>query len=41
MSQFPIHAPEQTSRFNTYVSNFLMGAVLILSAVLFYGQFAA
>ncbi|MGD0190339.1 MAG: hypothetical protein ABSD74_06325 [Rhizomicrobium sp.] len=41
MSESFIHAPEQTSRFNTFVIGAMMTAVLVLSAVLFFSPFAA
>lgn len=41
MTQVSIHAAEQGFSFNGFVSSALMGAVLFLSAVMFFGQFAA
>jgi hypothetical protein len=41
MSDTFIHAPEQTSRFNTFVVGAMMAAVLILSAALLFSPFVA
>jgi len=41
MTQISIHAPEQSSRLNTYIVGALMTAVLVLSAVMVFGQFVA
>jgi hypothetical protein len=41
MTQTSIHTADQGSRFNDYVAGILTAAVLLLSAVMFFSQFAA
>ena len=41
MTQVSIHAAEQSSRLNGFISGALMSAVLLLSVVLIFSPFAA
>jgi hypothetical protein len=41
MTQTSIRTADQGSRFNDYVAGILTAAVLLLSAVMFFSQFAA